>query len=569
MLLASVSGQRTDLHRICANCLRFLRIHAAAAAHRPAMMLVIDTPSESAASMHLLSRIFHFYSTAALTQILFLFGIAILAMEPARWLLASWFDPVWNSQGWVMGLVVTALLAWCVSSPRKYPAKSNRIAWLLLASSALVRLASQVLGISFVGAITLAVDIYGLALLLGTHQRARPLSPGWLACLLLLSLPLERVIQRIIGFGLQQWSASGACALLDAAGFEPDCSGISIVIDNQNVLVDQPCSGASGLLLVLSLFIAIAAVKRPRSGAALCGIAITLLAAWFSNAVRISLLAVGIVMQRDLLGFDVMQAPWHELIGMLSLTLAFGPVLIWASLLRWQPPANTSAHNFTAEFISERHAPAVAVAFVALAVAIVNMPSRPVDVSGEIALAPLPVMIGNDIRQPLPLTDTEAIYFTQYGGLAQRAAYGHRTVLSVSTTSPLRHLHTPDECLRAAGHKVRYLGLIEGALPAALYRSEDEHGNHWRITVSFVSGQGHITTSIAHAVWLWLQQPGLSWTMVQRIRRWDANPDHDHVFDQSIARYLDIPASKPKGPSGADDSQQFTQSIKKITGKRS
>lgn len=516
--------------------------------------------------MQRLSNYFYSFSKPTLTRFTFLAGIGILAMEPARWLFASWSDPVWNSQGWVMGLVVIALLLWCISSPRQHLPQSNRIAWLLLASSALVRLASQVLGISFVGAITLSVDIYGLALLLGTHHRLRPLSPGWLACLMLLALPLERAIQRIIGFGLQQWSASGACALLDAAGFAPDCSGISIVIDSQNVLVDQPCSGASGLLLVVSLFIAIAAVKRPRTGAALCGIAVTVFAAWSSNAVRISLLATGIVMGRDLLGFDVMQAPWHELIGMFSLTLAFIPVLLWASLLKWQPPAKAPLAKISTELKLDRHSPVVAIAFVAVAVVIVNIPSRPVDVSGEISLAPLPVMIDNDIRQPLPLSATEAIYFTQYGGLAQRAAYGHRTVLSVSTTSPLRHLHTPDECLRAAGHKVRYLGLIDGALPAALYRSVDEDGNHWRITVSFVSAEGQITTSVAHAVWLWLQQPGLSWTMVQRIRRWHGDPNADNAFDQSIARYLDVPMHQPSTPAAGESHRQFTHSTQTNTG---
>lgn len=510
--------------------------------------------------MHLLSNLKYASKATNLSRILFLSGIAILAMEPARWLIASWFDPVWNSQGWVMGLVVLVLLLWCISSARQQPAQHNQLAWLLLASSALVRLASQVLGISFIGAITLGVDIYALALLLGTQTRARPLSPAWLACLVLLSLPLERAIQRIIGFGLQQLSASGACKLLSAFDFEPDCSGISIVIDTQNVLVDQPCSGASGLLLVVSLFVAIAAVKRPRAYVALHGIAVTLFAAWISNVVRISLLAAGIVMQRDLTGFDVMQAPWHELIGMFCLTLAFTPVLIWAGFCKWQPPSVENEKTIDTSSHCKTKSPVFAGAFVALAVVIVNLPSRAVDVSGVVSLAPLPAMIGDHVRRELPLTDTEAAYFTQYGGLAQRAAYGHRTVLSVATTSPLRHLHSPDECLRAMGHKVRYLGLIEGPLPAGLYRSEDPNGDHWLVTVSFVSGQGHIATSIAHAVWLWLQQPGLSWTMVQRIRRWHANPESDLAFDQSIARYLDVPTEPPATQLSAGVSRQLTHS---------
>jgi len=477
-----------------------------------------------------------------LPRTLFFAGALVLATEPAQWLYRSWSDPVWNSNGWIMGLVVLGLFGWSISSPRVKVSNQQNYAYLLLAASALVRLASQLLGINVIGAITLGCDVYALALLLGTHCRKRALAPGWLAVLFLLSLPLERVIQRLLGFALQQWSAGGACLFLELLGFEPVCDGISMRIATENVLVDLPCSGARGLLLIVSLYVVIACVNRPRALTAIIGIVITLAAAWFSNVARISLLAIGVVKQRGLSGFNVMEAPWHELIGLSTLTLGLLPVLIWANFVKSTPTvAKTSSalekpKSETAKAWSYRAAPG----FFVLSVIIVKLPTNAVDVSTAIEPVSLPRLIGNDIKTPLPLSEQETMYFTQYGGQAQRAVYGQHTLLTVTTSSPLRHLHAPDECLRAIGHDVRYLGIIEGKLPSALYRSRDANGQLWRITVTFVSEQGHQTTNVAHAVWLWMQNPQMVWTMVQRIRHWHADPALDEQFDRNITQILDL-----------------------------
>ena len=65
------------------------------------------------------------------------------------------------------------------------------------------------------------------------------------------------------------------------------------------MLVDQPCSGASGLTLLLTLFALLAALRRPGPLAALAGLALTLAAAFVGNVVRIALLAAGICARRS------------------------------------------------------------------------------------------------------------------------------------------------------------------------------------------------------------------------------------------------------------------------------
>jgi len=459
-----------------------------------------------------------------------------------------------------MSLVVLMLFAWSISSPRVVAGSQQRVALLLLAASAIVRLTSQLLGINFIGAITLTCDVYALALLLGTHCRSRALAPGWLALLFFMSLPLERVIQRVLGFALQQWSASGACGLLDLVGFEPVCDGISMRIAGENVLVDLPCSGARGLLMIASLYVVIACLNRPKPISAVVGIAVMLASAWASNVARISLLAIGVVQQRSSSGFNVMEAPWHELIGYSTLSLGLLPVLLWGSYVRSTPVEMhsgrwtdnrlsriginllTPARELRPFEIVKRRPWVPALGFCLLSLAIVRLPTHAVDVSAAVRAVPLPRLIGDRIKTPLPLSSQELAYFTQYGGQAQRAAYGQHTLLTIDTTSPLRHLHAPDECLRAIGHEVRYLGVIDDSLPSALYRSRDTNNELWRISVTFVSEQGHTTTNVAHAVWLWLQNPAMAWTMIQRIRRWDGDPALDEEFDQNIIQMLDLPS---------------------------
>jgi hypothetical protein len=178
--------------------------------------------------------------------------------------------------------------------------------------------------------------------------------------------------------------------------------------------------------------------------------------------------------------------------------------------------------------------------FLAACAGIVVLPPQPVDVARPQPALRLPGYIAVFAAQPGALTAQEQTYFTRYGGGAARAAYGPYGLLVVSTTAPLRHLHAPEECLAGAGHAVRYLGQTGGPIPSAAYRSTDPQGQVWRVTVTYVSERGERTTHVAEAVWRWLQAPGTTWRMIQRIAPWELPVEAAETFDVAVWRALDL-----------------------------
>ncbi len=471
-------------------------------------------------------------------------GLVLLAVHPLLWLVGTWFDPAYDSYGvWVAALTL-GLLLWSATSPlRTADSRQRGVGLGLLALTAAIRLLGQWLGINTLGAAALAVDVYAIGLLLGLDRRVRPLAPGWLAVLFAFALPVERVLQRGFGFALQQLSAVGACTMLNL-GAPVQCEGIQLQWREQTVLVDLPCSGTRGLLLLLLLFVALAVLTRPTLGRACWGALLALAAATLGNSLRIVVLATGLVHREALGGVDVLAEPWHSTIGLLTLTLSALPLLLWARRRRGDVlpvPPSTTAGSDALQLFSVK--PLAGLAFLAACGGIVALPPQPVDVARPLPAPQLPGYIAVFAAQPGVLTTQERDYFTRYGGGAARAAYGPYGLLVVSTTAPLRHLHAPEECLAGAGHAVRYLGQTGGPIPSAVYRSTDPQGRVWRVTVTYVSERGEWTPHVAEAVWRWLQAPGTTWRMIQRIAPWELPADAAETFDVAVWRALDLPSS--------------------------
>ncbi|MDG4558036.1 MAG: exosortase T [Candidatus Contendobacter sp.] len=473
-------------------------------------------------------------------------GLALLAIHPLFWLMGTWFDPAYDSSGVWVAALTAGLLLWSATSPLRIASSRQRLNGLwLLALTAAVRLLGQWLGINTLGAAALAVDVYAIGLLLGLDRRVRPLAPGWLALLFAFALPIERILQRCFGFALQQLSAVGACAALNL-GAPVQCAGIQLQWQEQTVLVDLPCSGTRGLLLLLLLFVTLAALTRPIWSRACWGALLALAAATLGNSLRIVALAVGLVHREALGGVDVLAEPWHSTIGLITLALSALPILLWAQSGRGDAiPVSAmplgKAGSDVSRLLSIKPLPGLA--FLAVCGGIVALPSQPLDVARSLAAPRLPGYVAAFVAQPGTLTTQERDYFTRYGGGAARAAYGPYGLLVVSTTAPLRHLHAPEECLAGAGHVVRYLGQTGGPIPSALYRSTDPQGRVWRISVTYVSERGEWTTHVAEAVWRWLQAPGTTWRMIQRIAPWEWPVEATETFDVAVWRALDLPPS--------------------------
>lgn len=468
-------------------------------------------------------------------------GSAILAYEPARWLVATWRDPSYQSSGLIYAAVMVALIGWSLSSPAPAPQpRQHRRALRLLVAAAGLRLASQLGAINVIGGVALSLDLFALLTVLGTGRRARPVSPFWLSVLFLFTLPVERIVQRVVGYPMQELSAFGACGILRPFFDDLVCAGVRLQVEGRDVLVDLPCSGTVSLMLVLAAVVVLHALFRPAPLRAAAMLVLAILLAVAGNALRIAILAAGLAHQPRT-GIDVMAQPIHDLIGYATIILALAPIL-WLSRAARSPVAVAPAE--ATHLPARKGQPALSLAlsvlFLGMALIIVTLPRQAFDVSAPVRPEPLPPVLNGAPMRPEALTDIEDSYFRQFGGSAQKATYGPMALTRVRTTSPLRHLHAPDDCLRGLGYRIGFVGTRFQPVPTAIYRAEDADGRAWRVSVTFTSSTGFATSNVAEAIWLWMRAPGTEWQSVQRILPWGLPEDEQARFEAATIAALEL-----------------------------
>lgn len=461
-------------------------------------------------------------------------GLVLLAVHPALWLVRTWFDPAYGSSG---GLIFAACVALVVLSLRSGPASAERRvdmsrALFLVLCTALVRIAGQLLDFNVLGAFALVIDVYALALALGLAHRRFALAPAGLAALFALSLPIGRMAERAFGYPLQLVSARGACGALRLLHDDLSCVATSIQVDGASLSIDLPCSGARGMVNIAAFLLILATLRRLRGRRLVVGALLGVVAALVANAFRIAILAEGI-----LAGIDVLGEPMHSLVGLIALAIGVAPLFFLAQ--RPTPPDVTTQQDAWLPPMRP-----IGAALFAIAVIVMVLPAKPVDVSGPVAPLALPTAIEQVPAKAMRLSEKEQTYVDRFGGQIERARYGEHVVMAVRTSAPLRHLHPPTDCLRGAGHESRLLGVTtERLAPTAVYRSEAPNGDVWRVEVSYVSEKGVTATSGAEVAWRWLQEPGVAWTMIQRItpfERCERAPGDCDRFDRALLEtYVD------------------------------
>lgn len=472
-------------------------------------------------------------STDTLIWMLFAAASVVLAWHPVVWLVQTWTAPAYDSTGFVFVIAVGLLaLRSVLSGPAEGPAPKLVLPLLLAAAG--LRFLSQTLAINLIGGLALAVDVYALALLLGVDRRPKAVAPLWLAGLFLFSLPVEAVLERLVGYPLQMASAELSCGIIGLFYADTLCEGVRITVQGVDVLVDLPCSGATGLLLLLAFFTGLSAVLRPRLHVAVLWGLATLGFALVGNSVRIALLAGGLVH-----GVDVMAEPLHSLIGLATLALSALPLVLFYRPLPVSRSRSGSPQSGVP--LSAWVRMPAATASVLLAVWIVGQPAQPVDVSRPVSPVPLPAQIAGEIGREVPMTEFEQVYFAAYGGDAAKVQYGPLGLNRVSTTSPLRHLHAPEVCLRGLGYEVAFLGTRFEDTPSSVYRATAPDGAAWLVHVTYMSDEGHVTASIGEAVWHWMNGRGHTWSSVQRITPEGLDEPTRAAMDAGARAALDFP----------------------------
>ena len=467
-------------------------------------------------------------------------GAAFLVIEPAIWLEKTWAHTGYDSAGGHFFIVAAGLAIWSLTSCFRDDAAAPSLPWGWVGVALVLQLFGHLLAIPYISALAIPVGVYALGQLAGLDRRRRAISPFWLAIFVGLTLPVEHVVKRLFGFGLQHLAAEGACNLLGLVYTDIICAGLDITLRGHELFVDLSCSGARTLLLFSFLFAGLAAVLRPSARQAAAGFGLALSVGFLVNALRISLLTAGLA-NEPWLGFNVMERPWHMRVGLACLPFGFVPMALWARWVQRTPPADRDTRTRQTPDTDTVTRAAVTTSAVAVALVVLFVPQFPVHMSDSVGPLELPAQLAGHSQQPRATNDVERRYFERYGGRVLVADYGPHTLLVVETNAPLRHLHTPEQWLGDAGFSVQKLGHTPGLLPADTYRIDrTERGEGRRLDVTYVSDSGHIATSVAEAIWYWLSAPGTTWRAYIRFHPPDTAPSRRAAFDTQLSQFFSI-----------------------------
>jgi exosortase/archaeosortase family protein len=475
-------------------------------------------------------------------------GLLALIWDPACWLFQTWRDPSYQSDGAFVAVAVAALLGLSWWSGAAWPdPRAPRRAAALFAFTAAIRLAGRLLAVDTIGAIALAVDLAAAATLLGVERRPFALRPSVLAAFFALSLPIENLVQRLLGYPLQLLAAAAAELVLRPFAPGLTRAGALLIHPSVELAVDLPCSGARGLVLYVAIALGFWSCRALGAGGAARAALAVAVGAFAANTLRIAALfacALG--------GLPAEDEPWHSGLG--AAALAFGAIPLFAVLAR-APARRPLPPRRALRFAVRRRTGRIvrpwlaALAASAAGIAVSAAPHRPLDVAAPERGVALPAVLGRFAGSDVPLRDVERRYYESWGGAVAKRAYDDgagipHTALLVRTRAPLRHLHGPDRCLIGAGHEVTRIGVAPGTVPTVLYRSVAPDGAEWRVEASFVSDSGERASSVSEVVWRWQHAPGTRWALVERISPWSAcelSPERCRDFDRALFASLDLP----------------------------
>lgn len=470
-------------------------------------------------------------------------GAGVLLLHPVMWLVETWENSGYDSAGGHFFVVAAGLALWSLSSGRRDDPRLSTFPWGWIAVAVALRLIGHLVAIPYISGLAIPVAVYALGQRAGLDRRRRPISPFWLAIFVGLTLPVEHVVKRLFGYGLQHLAADGACTLLGVVYADISCAGLDITLRGHELFVDLSCSGARTLLLFSFVFACLSTVVRPAARQAVVGFGLALFVGVLVNSLRISLLTAGLA-NAAWLGFDVMAQPWHMRVGLICLPVGLVPLVLWARWVHRSSPAERAEPCYRPPGKGKNKGDAVAIFTVVVALVVSLVPQFPVHTSDSAPLE-LPAQLAGYFEEPRAAGDVERRYFERYGGSVAIADYGPHTLLVVETKAPLRHLHTPEKWLGDAGFGVKKLGHTPGLLLADTYRidssrerEEGTEGHSRLLDITYISEDGRIATSVAEAIWYWLAAPKTTWRAYLRFHPLDMPPSRRAEFDRQLTQFF-------------------------------
>ena len=406
------------------------------------------------------------------------FGLAALYVPSYL----SFAHTVWRDDEYAHGPIVLAVAAWLFWRERAALLEDRRgspaLGATVLVPGLVLYIAGRAFGLPLFEAASHIPVIAGLVLAIGGTRALRRLA--FPIALLAFAIPLPGFVLDAITTPLKTVVSIAVAAILGAAGYPIERSGVVLGIGDHQMMVADACSGLNSMYGLLALALLYAHLTPPRT---LSRMAILLAAivpiAVIANIVRVTAL----VLLSYHAGEDAAQGFLHGLAGLLVFVIALGMLIAFDSRLRHGTNAGAAETQAPTHGRSRLGAAPYVVALAMVGAAAATPMLKPVPADSPIDLERvLPASFGDwridpEVIPVSPAPDVQARLDLIYSQVLSRTyvnSRGERMMLTVAhggDQSDALKAHRQEKCYEAQGFEIsglrhEPLAIGERSIPA-------------------------------------------------------------------------------------------------------